>query len=61
MQSLPDANAPAIVNDVVKLPQFFPHGSPQLGHDQKPRIEGTKTANLILETFDWPALHMDVV
>ena len=52
--------APAMVNDVIILPQLFQLEALHLAHDQQAHIGETKTANLILEKFDWPALHKDV-
>ena len=52
--------APAMVNDVIILPKLFQMEALHLEHDQQAHIGETKTANLILENFDWPALHKDV-
>ena len=43
------------------LPQFFQMEALHLAHDQQAHLGETKTANLILEKFDWPAFHKDVV
>ncbi len=47
--------APAVVNDV--LPQLFQMEALHLAHDQQAHIGERKTANLILEKFDWPSLQ----
>ncbi len=52
--------APAMVNDVIILRQLFQMEALNLAHDQQAHIGETKTANLILEKFDWPALHKNV-
>ena len=44
--------APAMVNDVIILPQLFQMEALHLAHDQQAHIRETKTANLILEKFD---------
>ena len=52
--------APAMVNDVIMLPQQFQMEALPIAHDQPAHTGESKTANLILEKFDWPALHKDV-